>query len=52
MPLYRRPIDSFVPTYIPVDDAFTIPLDKQAVTATGINVDGDIIIDGEFIEVF
>lgn len=41
----------FVPYYIPPNETFFVPKNKQALFSTNIVVDGDIVIEGYLIEV-
>ena len=41
----------FVPTYIGEGETFTVPENTQALYALPILVDGDLVIDGDLVEV-
>lgn len=43
--------DSFVPTHIAAGETFTVPVNKQALYALPIVVDGTLVIDGTLVEV-
>ena len=43
--------DSIVPYYIPINETYVVPLNKQALYHMPIVVDGDLEIDGFLIEV-
>jgi hypothetical protein len=43
--------NGMVPTYIAEGDSFTIPVDRQALFALDIVVDGTLVVDGFLVEV-